>query len=63
MSTCETGGMQEIRKTRWSLPSRLRDDGWWLGDAPRANPAAILIPFIHKRPPTVRPDAIRKARS
>ncbi|KRB20739.1 MULTISPECIES: hypothetical protein [Mesorhizobium] len=61
------------RAKTWSLPYRLRSDGWWMADPPRANPAAILIPFVRKSPPpmrsaaiwpdAIRPDAIRKVRS
>ncbi|MGX7875853.1 hypothetical protein ACVDG5_026800 [Mesorhizobium sp. ORM6] len=62
LHACETGGMQKRAKLRWSLPYRLRSEGWWLVDPPRAMPAAILIPFIRKRPPTIRLEAMGKIR-
>ncbi|TPK39211.1 hypothetical protein FJ492_22550 [Mesorhizobium sp. B2-5-4] len=34
----------QASKTR--LPYRLRSEGWWLVDPPRAKPAAIVIPFV-----------------
>jgi hypothetical protein len=55
--------MQNRAKPRWSLPYRLRSEGWWLVDPPRANPVAILIPFARKCPPTIRLEAVRRARS
>ncbi|BCG84912.1 hypothetical protein MesoLj113c_10220 [Mesorhizobium sp. 113-3-9] len=63
LPACETGGMQKRAKPRWSLPYRLRSEGWWLVDPPRANPTAILIPFVRKSLPAMRPAAIRKVRS
>ncbi|TIN95239.1 MAG: hypothetical protein E5Y06_13150 [Mesorhizobium sp.] len=41
------------------LPYRLRSECWWLADPPRAGPTAMLIPFVRKSPPPMRPDAIR----
>jgi hypothetical protein len=60
--------MHKRAKPRWSLPYRLRSEGWWLVDTPRANPEAILIPFVRKSPPPMRseaigPDTIRKVSS
>lgn len=55
--------MQKRAKPRWSLPYRLRSEGWWLVDPPRANPAPILIPFVRKSLPAMRSVAIRKVRS
>ena len=44
------------KKSRWSLPSRLRNESWWLVDPPpRTNPSAILLPFRRK----VRPGSHR----
>ncbi|MER9299842.1 hypothetical protein NKI38_25565 [Mesorhizobium sp. M0621] len=53
--------MQMRAKPYWSVPYRLRSEGWWLADPPHAT--AILIPFVRKRPPAIRLEAIRKARS
>ncbi|QKD14408.1 hypothetical protein [Mesorhizobium sp. NZP2077] len=55
--------MHKRAKPRWSLPYRLRSEGWSLVDPPRANPAAILIPYVRKSSPPWRREAIRKARS
>ncbi|TSE13667.1 hypothetical protein C1D09_002155 [Mesorhizobium intechi] len=60
--------MHKRAKPRWSVPQRLRSEGWWLADPPRGDPAAILIPFVRKRPPpwrtdAIKPDASRKVRS
>ncbi|TPJ77520.1 hypothetical protein FJ434_24920 [Mesorhizobium sp. B2-5-13] len=44
LPACETGGMHKRAKPR--LPYRLRSEGWWLVDPPRAKPAAIVIPFV-----------------
>jgi hypothetical protein len=49
------------KRAKPRLPYRLRSEGWWLADPPRAT--AILIPFVRKSPPAIRLDAIRKARS
>ncbi|WP_168991716.1 MULTISPECIES: hypothetical protein [Mesorhizobium] len=51
--------MQKRAKPR--LPHRLRSEGWWLADPPRAT--AILIPLVRKSLPAIRRDAIRKIRS
>ncbi|TGP85531.1 hypothetical protein EN856_32785 [Mesorhizobium sp. M8A.F.Ca.ET.213.01.1.1] len=55
------GGMQKRAKPRWSLPHRLRSEGWWLADPPRA--MATLIPFVRKRAPTARLEAMGTIRS
>ncbi|MER9304841.1 hypothetical protein NKJ06_28290 [Mesorhizobium sp. M0293] len=55
--------MQKRAKPYWSVPYRLRCEGWWLADPPRANPSAILIPFARKSPPAIRLEAVRKTRS
>jgi hypothetical protein len=55
--------MQKQAKPYWLLPYRLRSEGWWLADPPRACPVATLIPFVRKSLPAIRRDAIRKARS
>ena len=61
LPACETGGMQKRAKLRWSLPYRLRSEGWWLVDPPRAHP--VVTPFARKSLPITRLKAIRKARS
>ncbi|MER9950722.1 hypothetical protein [Mesorhizobium sp. M0047] len=54
--------MQKREKLRWSLPYRLRSEGWWLADPPRACLVATFIPFARKRPAPIRLEAIREAR-
>ncbi|MER8585559.1 hypothetical protein NKH19_09935 [Mesorhizobium sp. M1338] len=49
------------KRAKPRLPYRLRNEGWWLVDQPRAT--AILIPFARKSPSAIRLGAIRKARS
>ncbi|TPI24236.1 hypothetical protein FJW08_29935 [Mesorhizobium sp. B3-2-1] len=34
------------KRAKPRLPYRLRSEGWWLVDPPRAKPAAIVIPFL-----------------
>jgi len=63
LPACETGGMHKRAKPHWSVPQRLRTEGWWLVDPPRANPMAIVIPFARKCPPTFRLDTIGRIRS
>ncbi|WP_167458444.1 hypothetical protein [Mesorhizobium kowhaii] len=55
--------MQKRAIPRWFLPYRLRSEGWWLVDPPRANSVATLIPFARKYPPIIRLEVIRRARS
>ncbi|TIO06548.1 MAG: hypothetical protein E5X89_23685 [Mesorhizobium sp.] len=64
MSIGDIDGMQEREKPRWSLPYRLRSEGWWLVDPPRTHGSATLLPFIRKSPPRYpgRAEANRKVR-
>jgi hypothetical protein len=55
--------MEKQARHRWSLPLRLLGEGWWLVDPPRVGPAAIVIPFVRKSPPAIRPQTIGKAGS
>ena len=43
--------MQQRTNLRWSLPYRLRSEGWWLVDPPKIRPTASLLPFIPRSLP------------
>jgi hypothetical protein len=57
--------MQTRENLRWSLPYRLRSDGWWLVDPPKVRPTATLLPFVVKSRPRYagRAATARKVRS
>ncbi|WFP77086.1 hypothetical protein [Mesorhizobium sp. WSM4906] len=38
--------MRTRENLRWSLPRRLRDDGWWLVEPQRLRPMPIVLPFV-----------------
>ncbi|RWL21259.1 MAG: hypothetical protein E5X61_21410 [Mesorhizobium sp.] len=63
MSIGDIGGMQMREKPRWSLPYRLRNEGWWLVDPPQTHRSATIFPFIRKSPPPARIKAAEKIRS
>ncbi|CDX40456.1 conserved hypothetical protein [Mesorhizobium plurifarium] len=41
----ETGVMQTPHTSRWSLPRRLRNEGWWLIEPQRLRVAADILLF------------------
>ncbi|CDX26047.1 conserved hypothetical protein [Mesorhizobium sp. ORS 3324] len=47
-------GMRTHAKPRWSLPYRLRYDGWWLAEPQRMRASATVLPFVPRSRRIVR---------
>jgi hypothetical protein len=55
--------MRTEQKSRWSLPRRLRDEGWWLVEPPGPRREADILPFVprsRRMAATIMPRKVRR---